>query len=329
MKEHEIKISEIANILELDFIGNDQVINGFNLCNRKTIYKSIVSYITSDQFLSNIVENKSVRCLFITQDIYEKLSNNIKIDRNLSFLIVPHPEVVFYKLHAKLYYESSFYKKYNFETKIGENCSIHKSSVIEDGVIIGHNVKIGANSVIKRGSVINDNSTVGSCSVIGSEGFQLIYDENDVPFTVIHAGGTYVGKNVVINDNCSICNSLFEGYVIIEDNCMIDSQVHIGHNCKIGKNTVITGNSLLMGSVELKENVWISPSSTVSNKCIINQNSFIGSMSLVVNNIAENSRVCGIPAIPIDEYIRIIVQQKKIIKDARKSTANNKPNQDK
>lgn len=325
MKEHEIKISEIANIIKLGFLGKDQSINGLNLCNRQTIHKSILSYVTSETFLPIVIKNKSVRSIFLTQNIYEKLISNTDIDRNLSFFIVPNPEVAFYKLHIQLYYETCFYEKYDFKTQIGDNCCIHKSAIIEDGIIIGNNVHIGANSVIKKGTIINDNTIIGSCSVIGGEGFQLIYDENNIPFTIIHAGGTYIGKNVLINDNCSVCNSLFEGSVIIEDNCKIDSQVHIGHNCKIGKNTIITGNSLLMGSVELKENVWIAPSSTISNKCIINHNSFVGAMSLVANNIAENTRVCGIPAVPIDQYIRMIIQQKKLIKDAKKNTKNNKP----
>jgi len=47
-------------------------------------------------------------------------------------------------------------------------------------------------------------------------------------------------------------------------------------------------------------------------------------MSLVSNNILENSRVCGIPAIPIEDYIKIIIQQKKQIKNGRENIKNNK-----
>ena len=69
-----------------------------------------------------------------------------------------------------------------------------------------------------------------------------------------------------------------------------------------------------MGSVEIKDNVWISPCSTISNKCIISNNAFVGSDSLVVNNVGENMRVCGNPAMPVDEYFRILINQKKNIK---------------
>lgn len=324
MKEKEIRISEIANLLGINYYGIDSDIDGLNLCNRETIANSVVSYITSQKYIANLMSNNKIRGLFVTKDVYDIILEKEDLRSNVAFFIVDYPEVVFYKLHEFLYSKTSFYKKFNFESILGQNCIVHPNSVIEEGVVIGDNVKIGANSVIKKGTIINDNTVIGSCTVIGAQGFQLIYDENNVPFTVTHVGGTYIGRNVLINDNCTISNALFEGNVIIDENCKIDSQVHIGHNCIIGKNTVITGNSLLMGSVELKENVWIAPSTTVSNKCVVHNNSFVGSMSLVSNNISENSRVCGIPAIPIDEYIKMIVQQKKLIKNGRKNSNDSK-----
>lgn len=324
MNNETIKISEIANLLDIKYYGNDFEIDGLNLCNREILADSVVSYIASEKFISNGLLNAKVKGLFVTKGLFEIILKKEDFKSNIAFFIVDFPEVEFYKLHEILYSETSFYKKFNFESVIGQNCIIHKTTVIEDGVIIGNNVKIGANSVIKRGTIINDGSTIGCCTVIGAEGFQLIYNEFNVPLTVTHVGGTYIGKNVLINDNCTISNALFEGNVIIDDNCKIDSQVHIGHNCIVGKNSVITGNSLLMGTVELKENVWIAPSSTISNKCIVQNDSFVGSMSLVVNNISKNSRVCGIPAIPIDDYIKMIIQQKKIIKNGRKDFKDNK-----
>jgi UDP-3-O-[3-hydroxymyristoyl] glucosamine N-acyltransferase len=315
MERNQIKISEIATILDIKYVGKDYEINELNLFHRESIYNSILSYLSSDKKISGVLANKAVKGLFITPEIY--IATSLIDDLNISFLITDYPEVTFYRLHEYLYKETNFYKKFDFQPVIGNNCFIHKTAIIDDGVILGDNVQVGANSVVKKGSRINDNTIIGCCTVIGGEGFQLIYDQNNTPFTVTHIGGTYIGKHVLINDNCTISNSLFEGDVIIEDNCKIDSQVHIGHNCKVGKNSVITGNSLLMGSVVLKENVWLAPSSTISNKCVVEDNSFVGSMSLVSNNIPKGTRVCGNPAIPINDYIRMIFHQKKLIKDGK------------
>ncbi len=324
MNNQTIKISEISNLLNINYYGTDSDIHGLNLCNREIMADSVVSYIASEKFISHGISNTKIRGLFVNKDVYEIILKKVGFRCDIAFFIVDYPEVEFYKLHEILYAKTSFYKKFDFESVLGQNCIVHPTAVIEEGVIIGNNVRIGANSVIKKGTIINDDSIVGSCTVIGAEGFQLIYNEYNVPFTVTHVGGTYIGKNVLINDNCTISNALFEGNVVIDDNCKIDSQVHIGHNCRIGKNSVITGNSLLMGTVELKENVWIAPSATISNKCVVHNNSFVGSMSLVSNSISENSRVCGIPAIPVDEYIKMITQQKKLIRNGRKNSNDSK-----
>ena len=41
--------------------------------------------------------------------------------------------------------------------------------------------KIGPNSVIKSGSIIEDNSIIGCNTTIGSEGFQVIMDGDNMP----------------------------------------------------------------------------------------------------------------------------------------------------
>lgn len=316
MKERSIQVSEISKILDTPFIGDDVCVQGLNLCNRSTRYDSVLSYITSVKYISLLCNNKAIKVLFVSDSVYDELKKNESIQIPALF-VVSNPEVSFYHLHHKLYEETGFYNKYNFKSEIGIDCNIHKTAVIEDGVILGNYVRIGANSVIRRGTIIGNRTIIGCCSVVGSEGFQLIYNENQEPFTVTHVGGTTIGDNVLIGDNCTICNSLFEGYVVIGNNSKIDNQVHIGHNCLVGENTVITGNSLLMGSVEIKNNVWISPCSSISNKCIIYDNAFVGSNSLVVNNVRENMRVCGNPAVPENEYFRILVNQKKSIKNKK------------
>ena len=224
MKKHSIQILEISEMLGIPFIGANVCIEGLNLCNRETRYNSILSYIASTRYLGLLKNNESVKALFISSDVYDEL----KMDGSFqipTLFIVENPEVSFYYLHHLLH-KTSFYEKYDFKSKIGNDCFIHRTAVIEDGVILGNGVRVGANSVIKRGTIIEDKTVVGCCSVIGSEGFQLIYDEHHVPFTVTHVGGTAIGKNVFIGDNCTICNSLFEGYVTIGDNTKIDNQVH-------------------------------------------------------------------------------------------------------
>lgn len=268
-------------------------INGLNLCNRQTGYRSILSYITAEKYIDAVNENNAVSALFVPTQISDTVLENLS--RKVTLFVVDHPEEKFYKLHETLFSEG-FYSSVENPPKIGEHCSIHPSVVIENNVVIGNNVTVGPNSVIRKNSIIEDNVRIGCCSVIGSEGFQGIRFSDGSVHAISHAGGTKICEHVFIGDNVTIGNALFEGHAVIGDGTMIDNHAYIAHNLTIGKNNVITACSLLMGSAVVKNNCWLAPNSVVMNKKIINDNSMVGSMSLVTKDVPEGETVVGIPA---------------------------------
>lgn len=301
-----IKLSEIEQLLGNSFLGGDCEINSLNLSDRASEYESVLSYVTSSRYVKAFTENTKIKALFLTEEllpVYQEV-------RDCSFFVVDKPEEVFYNLHQMLINKTDFYKLK--EEKIILTKDIHSSVIIEEGVYIGENVSIGYNSVIKKGTVIKDNVTIGENVVIGCEGFQII-NMNGKQQAIQHMGGVLIEQDVFIAAGTTVSKSLFEGAVIIGENSKVDAQVHIGHNCIIGKNSVITGNSLLMGSVTIGNNVWIAPSSTIANKVELSDNSFVGSMSLVNKKTFEDEKVMGIPAVKFKDYMKLIVNQNKII----------------
>ena len=68
---------------------------------------------------------------------------------------------------------------------------------------------------------------------------------------------------------------LIEGILmtVIGDFVKIDNQVHIAHNCKIGKNSILTGKSAISGSVELGENVILAGDVGIADNISIGSNS--------------------------------------------------------
>ena len=298
MRYREIWLNEITQLTNRPFIGEDIIINGLNLCNRKTIYASIISYITSENLVDAVKNNSAIKVLFLTEKLVDKVRENVS--RDIAFFIVNNPEEEFYKLHEILW-EHGFYQCEVDSPKIGKNCKIHASVVIEDNVIVGDNVIIGPNSVIRRGSVIENNVRIGCCSVIGSEGFQGIRFTNGESHVITHVGGTHICTNVCIGDNTTVGNALFEGETMIGENTKVDNHVHIAHNLTIGENNIITACCLLMGSSVLENNVWLAPNVVVMNKKVIHERGFVGSMSLVTKDVPEGVTVVGIPA---KEWVR-------------------------
>lgn len=276
--------------------GNLQIdIAGMNFCNRDSECESIISYVTSDKYVNTVRNALHIKALIVNvRDV--QAYDGIIIKNDGALICVESPELYFYSLHEFLYAYTDFYPKFEFKSRIGKNCDIAKSAVIEDGVVIGNDVIIGANTVVKHGTVIKDNVRIGCNTTIGSEGFQLITMGKGAPLHITHAGGCVISENVYIGDNTCVCNSLFEGYTFIGENVNIDNLVHIAHNLIIEKNAVITAHVIICGSAIIREGAWIAPNSSIINRVTIGKYSKVGMGSVVTKNVAPYSIVYGIPA---------------------------------
>jgi UDP-3-O-[3-hydroxymyristoyl] glucosamine N-acyltransferase len=293
MVRHNIKLSEISSLMNVEYDGIDCVIENLNLCNRPSSYNSILGYVTSTKFFDAVVRNKALRALVISQELKDELVNFIDGKKELSYIISDNPEHLFYDIHNALYHTYEFYDFNDYAPIIGANCNIHPSAVIENVVKIGNNVTIGPNSVIRRNTIIEDNVNIGCCSVIGSEGFQAILGYHK---PIKHVGGTYICRNVWIGDNTTVGNALFEGNTVVGAFSKLDNHVHFAHNNKCGEGCVITASSLLMGSTALDNYVWLAPNAVILNGVHIYDNGFVGTLSFANKDVNPKEVVAGIPA---------------------------------
>lgn len=293
MDKRKAYLSELSDLVGCSFKGEDIIINGLNLCNRTTVYDSVLGYTTSELFFDAIFANDHIAALVLSNVLHEKLAMRPEIiGRKMSYIIIDEPEILFYKLQNKLCKETVFY---SMETvgAVGKNCKIHPTAVIEDGAIIGDNVTIGANSVVNEGVEIGANTYIGSCSVIGEDGFQAIHGMEE---HIYHSGGVKIGKGVTIGNNTSINRSLFEGATIIGDYSKIDNQVQVSHNCIVGKNCTICVGAMLLGSSTLEDNAYVAPGAVIMNQKTVGEGAFVGTMSYVNKSIKPHQEVFGIPA---------------------------------
>lgn len=289
-------LSSIAEFLECQLIGEDIRIDGFNLSNRDVIADSVLSYSASERFVKIARKNVKIKALVIPKSLYETLDDELK--KRFSYILADNPEWSFYKAFIYLH-NNGVYSKYDWKTDRND-CFIMDNAVVEKGVILGKNVTIGTNSVVKAGTIIGDNVSIGACSVVGSDGFQLIKDDEGNNQVIPHVGRTYIGNNVTIGDNVSISKSLFEGYTFIDNNVKIDSQAHVAHNCYIGSNSVICANTTLLGSCFVGNDVWVAPNSLIMNRVKVGDGAFICAASFVMGNVLRGAKMFGSPARKIE-----------------------------
>ncbi len=225
--------------------------------------------------------------------------------------------------------------------KIGKNCSvgpgvfIGKNSVIGDGTIIYPNTFIGSDSVIGEksfiyagcniyhGSLIGSKTIIHSGCVIGSDGYGYTLFEGK-HYKIQQAGNVCIGNEVEIGANVTIDRGSI-GSTIIGEGCKIDNLVHIAHNVKIGRHSLIIAQVGVAGSAQIGDYVTLAGQAGVVGHVHIGSNSTVAARSVVTGDLPENSFVMGFPAKPHKEEKKIKAALRKLpeliktIKNMKKS----------
>lgn len=228
---------------------------------------------------------------------------------------VSNPKLIFISIVTALFLEKPVFG-------IHPSAVIHKEAKIESGVFVGPLSYIGKVE-IKEGTIIHGNVHIyddvkigknviiqAGC-IIGVSGLSLAKDEMGKFHNFPHLGGVVIEDDVEIQALSVIDRGVLED-TIIGKGTKINSCCYIGHNCKVGRNNVITGHAMLSGSVKTGDNCWISPTAVIRDQLNIGSNSFIGIGSVVVSSLNEESRVMGNPARPIEEVKRILKKLKQL-----------------
>ena len=186
--------------------------------------------------------------------------------------------------------------------KIGNNTKIGSNSIIESNVTIGDNCIIGT-SVTIRNSIIHNNVYIQDGCKIGLKGFGFI-PIKDKNIRTPHIGKVILNDNVEIGSNSTIDRGSFSN-TIIGKNTFLDNQVHVAHNVQIGTNCMIAGQVGFAGSSTLGDGVVIGGQAGISGHLKIGSNVKIGGGSGVVNDIPDNTKVMGYPAVPLKEFAKL------------------------
>jgi UDP-3-O-[3-hydroxymyristoyl] glucosamine N-acyltransferase len=186
---------------------------------------------------------------------------------------------------------------------VGAKAVIHPNAVIEPGVKIGAHTVIHPNVVVKYGCEIGEHCIIHSATVIGADGFGF-YDKDGERYKIPQIGNVIVGNHVEMGASCSIDRATIES-TRIGDHTKFDDQVHVGHNCQVGRYVYIAGNTVLAGSVIVEDNVTMGGQSAISGKVRLRKGSVIMGMSATQSDSDPGVIYFGIPARPAREMHKI------------------------
>lgn len=77
---------------------------------------------------------------------------------------------------------------------------------------------------------------------------------------------------------------------------LINDNVVIGENCKIGNNVSIVGQGPYKNAPVLKDHVYVGPGAVIQGPVIIENNTIIAPNAVVNKSVPENAIVAGVPA---------------------------------
>lgn len=270
----------------------------------KTNKKQSLTYALNLNYFNEANKNENVSTIIVTQEIADYIGKTTK-----NLVIEKFPKIAFWRLHN--YLVENEIMKLPQENHIDKSAKIHSSVIIKDNVWIGKNVCIDAGSIILSNSIIKENAHIHSGVIIGSDGMQVIKDENGNQIFIRHAGGVIIGKNVNVLSGANISKAVDLSYTTIGENSVVSIHASVGHNVKIGKNCMLAGNVLVGGSTTIKDNVWIGPSSTIKDSITIDNNVSIKIGSVVVKDVKDGEEVSGNFAYNHTKRIRNFVKEQR------------------
>ena len=195
---------------------------------------------------------------------------------------------------------------------IKKNTSIGPNTVIDKNVKIGEYCVIGSNIHIQKGTIIGNRVVIRSNSTIGNWGFGFVKNDDNTNKSFPHFGSVIIEDDVQIGSSTCIDRGAL-GDTIIKKGAKIDNLVHVAHNVVIGENSLIIACTMIGGSTIIGDNSWVAPSVILRNGIKIGNNTTLGMGCLVTKDVPDSVSVAGFPAMILDDYKKLLKEQKKLI----------------
>ena len=315
-----MKLQEILDYLNISQ-NCDIEISGLN--GLKDATSSQLSFLESSKYISSLKDTKAA-AVFVNKEFAQDVpSGTVAIVCDEPYINLAKAS----KLFAPKLIESSGNEPIIGENTtimpnvhlgknvvIGKNCTIMSGSFIADCVTIGNNTIIYPNITIYRDCNIGDDCIIHSGTVIGSDGFGFAHTKDGKYIKIYQNGNVIIGNDVEIGANCTIDRAVFSS-TIIEDGVRIDNLVHIAHNCKIGRGSILVTQVGLSGSTTLQPYVIMGGQSATSGHLEIAAFSTIAARGGVTKSIKEPKKTwAGFPLIEHRDWLKLQGKISKLLK---------------
>ncbi|WP_392436850.1 LpxD N-terminal domain-containing protein [Cruoricaptor ignavus] len=241
---HPQTLKTIAEIIDCQFVGDEDFpVLGTNEIH--LVQPGEIVFVNHPKYYDKALKSLATVIL---------IDKEVEVPEGKALLISEDPFRDFNRINTHFTKISNF-REERHAWEIGENTFIHPSVVLGNEVKIGSNCHIFPNVVIGDRTVIGDDVIIQSNTVLGGDAFY--YRKIDGKFDrLISVGNVVIENNVEIGNGCTIDRGVTDSTVIGEGS-VLDNQIQIGHDTKIGKRVLIASQAGIAGCCVVEDDVTI------------------------------------------------------------------------
>lgn len=179
---------------------------------------------------------------------------------------------------------------------IGKHCRIHSGVHIMAGCQVGDDCELMPGAVLYPDTILGNRVLVHANSVLGAYGFGYRMVDGQHVRTA-QLGWVAIDDDVEIGAGTTIDRGTY-GPTRIGAGSKLDNQVHVGHNCHLGRHNLICGHVGMAGSCTTGDYVVMAGQVGLADHIHIGDRSQVGAQSGLMQDVPADQVVIGSPALP-------------------------------
>ena len=203
-------------------------------------------------------------------------------------------------------------------TRVGPGSSIGAGCAIGDYVVIGDHCTLHPRVTIYGNVTIGREVVLHAGVVIGADGFGYVLNDG-IYENFPQIGRVEIGDRVEIGANSCVDRAAL-GVTSIGDGTKLDNLVHVGHNCRIGRNVVVAAQTGFSGGVVVEDYAVIGGQVGIGDKARIESGAVLGSGSGVLTSkiVRAGQPMWGTPARPLKQHLEQLAVLSRLAKKRTK-----------
>jgi len=185
--------------------------------------------------------------------------------------------------------------------KIHPSASVHPNAQLHEGVTIGQGAIIGPEVIIGSGTTVGPNSVVEGKTILGNNNkiFPNVFlglEPQDLKYKGANTE-LIIGDDNTFRECVTINKATNQGEkTIIGNNNLLMAYSHIGHNCEIGNNVILSNSVQVAGHVIIEDCAIVGGCLGIHQFVHIGYLSMIGGMTRVTRDVPPFCLAEGSPA---------------------------------